>query len=208
MKDFKEMLPEINTIYCVGRNYVEHIEELGNKVESEPVIFLKPNSSLNTTSIITLPKHSNNIHHEVELVLLIGKDVNTLEDEQDCIVAYTVGIDLTARDVQTQLKEKRLPWTLAKGFKGSAIIADFIPAPLPKVSRIELAVNGEVRQSDTTDKLIYDIPYLIHYISDNFGLKKGDLIYTGTPSGVGRLVQGDLVTIRTDDQIDKSFEVE
>ena len=189
---------KINNIYCVARNYSEHAKELGNVIEDEPVIFLKPNSSINSSNEIVLHNFSENIHHEVELVIRIGKNISNKKEklDLDVIDSYCIGIDLTARDIQSILKQKRLPWTLAKGFKGSAILTEFIKAPLPDINLLELSINEVRCQYDTTENLIYDIPYLLNYIDLHFGLAEGDLIYTGTPSGVGELKKGDNLTLK------------
>lgn len=179
----------INTIYCIGRSYVEHIHELGNAVPDEPLVFLKPNSSIVTSDTITLPDYSDNVHHETELVLLIG------EDKQ--IVAATVGLDLTARDVQSICKEKRLPWLKAKGFKNACWLGDFMPFE-DKTYHLSLSVNGEMRQDDSTDKMMYSFDYLVEYLDELYGLQAGDIIMTGTPKGVDKLMSGDKLTIKLD----------
>lgn len=172
----------INNIYCIGRSYVEHIHELGNAMPDEPVVFLKPTSSIVTGNTITLPDFSTNIHHEVELVLLIG------DDKQ--IIGSAVGLDLTARDVQAVCKEKGLPWTKAKGFKNACWLGDFKPF-INKTYHLSLSVNDEIRQDDGTDKMMYSFEYLVDYLDDLYGLTAGDIIMTGTPKGVDKLNKGD-----------------
>ncbi len=179
----------INTIYCIGRSYVEHIHELGNAVPDEPLVFLKPNSSIVTGDTITLPNYSDNVHHETELVLLIG------DDKQ--IVAATVGLDLTARDVQSICKDKGLPWLKAKGFKNACWLGDFMPFE-DKTYHLSLSVNGEMRQDDTTDKMMYSFDYLVNYLDELYGLQEGDIIMTGTPKGVDKLAHEDKLTIKLD----------
>lgn len=188
----------VNNIYCIGRNYAEHIAELNNTPSDNPVVFLKPTTSLTTSDKLTLPKFSNNIHHEVELVLYIGTDIDdnktpTLDD----VAGYAVGLDLTARDIQSELKAKGLPWTLAKGFRDGAWVSPF-RAGIPNTHQLSLEVNGQTRQNDTTDKMLYNYEYLLNFLHTHFGLRAGDLIFTGTPSGVGQLTAGDKLVVGLD----------
>lgn len=172
----------INTIYCIGRSYVEHIAELGNAVPDEPLVFLKPNSSVCTGDTLHLPKFSDNVHYETELVLLIGDDKR--------IAGYAVGLDLTARDIQDTCKAKGLPWTKAKGFKGACWLGAFQPFT-NRSYHLSLTINDEIRQDDSTDKMMYTFDDLVAYLDDLYGLQKGDIIMTGTPKGVGKLNAGD-----------------
>ncbi len=189
LKD-KTTLP-INTIYCVGRSYVEHIHELGNAVPDEPLVFLKPNSSLCTGNILQLPKFSNNVHYETELVLYV----------QDGKITHTaVGLDLTARDVQDICKQKGLPWLKAKGFKNACWVGEFSPFMPDHHYHLSLTINGEMRQNDSTAKLMYRLEDLADYLDDLYGLNTGDLIFTGTPKGVGQLISGDRLTVGIDDE--------
>lgn len=181
----------INTIYCIGRSYAEHIHELGNSVPDEPLVFLKPNSCITMGNTLTLPNFSNNIHYETELVLLIG--------ESRKIIGYTVGLDLTARDVQDVCKAKGLPWLKAKGFKGACWLGEFNDFE-HKTYRLSLAINGKIRQDDSTAKMMYGFDYLINYLDDLYGLQAGDLIMTGTPKGVGKLERGDRLVVGVDEQ--------
>ncbi|WP_323841549.1 MULTISPECIES: fumarylacetoacetate hydrolase family protein [unclassified Moraxella] len=192
---FNNTFHAVNTIYCIGRSYVEHINELGNAMPEEPLVFLKPNSSITTSNTITLPDFSNDVHHETELVLLIG--------ENKTIIGVTVGLDLTARDVQSVCKEKGLPWLKAKGFKGACWLGDFKPF-INKTYHLSLTVNGDIRQDDSTDKMMYSFDYLIDYLDNLYGLTAGDIIMTGTPKGVDKLQKGDKVVIGLDDE---AFEV-
>lgn len=192
---FNKTFHAVNTIYCIGRSYVEHINELGNAMPEEPLVFLKPNSSITTNNTITLPDFSNDVHHETELVLLIG--------ENKTIIGVTVGLDLTARDVQSVCKEKGLPWLKAKGFKGACWLGDFKPF-INKTYHLSLTVNGDIRQDDSTDKMMYSFDYLIDYLDNLYGLTAGDIIMTGTPKGVDKLQKGDKVVIGLDDE---AFEV-
>lgn len=193
------MLP-INTIYCIGRNYVAHIAELNSETPTEPLVFLKPNSSILAGNVITLPAFSQNVHYETELVVQIGQDCEQIapENATSLISAYAVGLDLTARDVQTEVKQKGLPWTKAKAFKGAACLSDWVAADkLPSNSEIEftLTLNGEPKQHGNTSLMIDSLPFLISYLADLYGLKRGDIVFTGTPAGVGQLHSGDVLEL-------------
>jgi 5-carboxymethyl-2-hydroxymuconate isomerase len=196
IKNSKEEFP-IGKIVCVGRNYAEHAKELGNKVTDKPVLFLKPASAIiySGESIIH-PDYGSELHHEVELVLLIGKTVKkaSLEKAEEAIVGYGVGLDMTLRDVQNELKKKGEPWTLAKCFDTSAILSDFILKEnysLTLNEEISLTVNGQVKQKEKLNKMISTPAELVSYISSVMTLEKGDLIFTGTPSGVSKVNRGD-----------------
>lgn len=189
----------VNTVFCLGNNYTEHIREMGNEMPSEPVIFLKPTTALTAgTNPIVLPSFSNNVHHEVELVVMIDavpKNISA-DEAQKYILAYGVGLDLTARDVQARAREKGLPWAVAKGFDGSAPVSHFIKAENAVISpatSLRLRINGEVRQHDSIGKMIMPVPSIIAYLSGIFTLRRGDVIFTGTPQGVGPLKHGDEV---------------
>ncbi len=187
----------VRTVYCIGRNYTAHARELNNPVPGEPVVFIKPNSAVvaNHRSII-IPRQSNDVHYEAELVVAIGqggRDI-PLETAMDHVGGYGVGIDVTARDLQQIAKEKSLPWTVAKGFDTFAPMSDFVDAsalPNPDAIEFTLDINGERRQSGKTSHMLFPIPFLIHYLSGIFSLYPGDVIYTGTPEGVGKLNVGD-----------------
>lgn len=194
------MTPTINTLFCIGRNYALHAHELGNVVESEPVVFLKPNSSVSFGRDIVLPDYSSNVHHEVELVLLVG-DIDGGTDgkiSQQNLAGYGIGIDMTARDVQDKLKARRLPWTLAKGFRGAAVLTEFLPMADLSNLKLQLWVNDELRQDGNTSQMIYNVDYLLDFLHRHFGLQKGDVIFTGTPEGVGQLKAGDSVKLGLD----------
>ena len=181
----------IGKIVCVGRNYAEHARELGNEVPPKPVIFLKPASAvIYSGDKIVHPSFSTDMHHETELVLLIGKTVkNAIEPEaEDAIIAYGVGLDMTLRDVQTELKKKGHPWTIAKGFDTSAVLSEFIYKKDHKLTldeEIILSVNEKL------NKMIFTPVQIVEYISSLMTLEEGDLIFTGTPAGVGKTVKGD-----------------
>jgi acylpyruvate hydrolase len=183
-------------IICVGRNYVEHIEELKNEFPTAPVIFSKPDSAIiRNNEAFYYPEFSNSIHHEVEVVLKISKLGKNIQEKfaHKYYNEIALGIDFTARDLQSELKEKGLPWELAKGFNGSAPISNFVPKNQYKLEDLNfhLDVNGESRQIGNTSKMIYSFDYIISFISQYFTLKIGDLIYTGTPAGVSEIKVGD-----------------
>ena len=187
----------IGKIICVGRNYAEHAKELGNEVPEKPVLFLKPPSALiYSGGEIIHPDFGNELHHEVELVLLIGETVSKANKTQaeKAIIGYGVGLDMTLRDVQDGLKKKGHPWTLAKCFDTSAAISDFIlkkDYQLKSDEKLELKVNGVVKQSDTLKSMIFNPAEIVEYVSSIMTLEKGDLIFTGTPAGVSRVNKGD-----------------
>jgi len=187
----------IGKILCIGRNYSEHIKELGNEHPEAPVIFIKPASSvIGEGEAIVIPPYSHDCHHEAELALLIGrrgKDI-PVNRAMEHIAGYGVGIDLTLRDVQRELKEKGLPWEIAKGFDTACPLSDFVEASDvadPQNLQIRLTVNGGIRQDGNTSAMIHRIPAIISYMSGSFTLDPGDVILTGTPAGVSRIVPGD-----------------
>ncbi len=187
----------IGKIVCVGRNYAEHAKELGNEILDKPVLFLKPASALiYSGGEIIHPDYGNELHHEVELVLLIGETVKNLNKAQSekAIIGYGVGLDMTLRDVQEGLKKKGQPWTLAKCFDTSAAISDFIlkkDYELKSDEKLELKVNGVFKQSDTLKSMLFNPAEIVEYISSVMTLEKGDLIFTGTPAGVSKVNRGD-----------------
>jgi 2-keto-4-pentenoate hydratase/2-oxohepta-3-ene-1,7-dioic acid hydratase in catechol pathway len=189
-------------IFCVGRNYAKHIEELSNERPRNPVVFMKPYSSLVYPGTqIHYPPHGNSLHHEVELVVRIGKNGKARGDAEalEMIDAFSVGIDLTLRDVQKELKEKGLPWEIAKAFDGSSPVGEFYPYPDSDIDftdfELELSVNGEIRQKGNTGMMLFPVAFIIRYLSEIWELRKGDLIYTGTPAGVSELNRGDEISI-------------
>ncbi|MBO8175273.1 MAG: fumarylacetoacetate hydrolase family protein [Thermococcus sp.] len=198
---FRDGFYEVNPskIICLGRNYAEHAKELGHEVPKEPVIFLKPPSALiGPNQTIILPKKSREVHHEVELAVIIGKRGKNIPRERamDYVLGYTILLDITARDLQWEAKRKGLPWTVAKGFDTFAPIGPRIVDKReldPNDLEIGLKVNGEVRQLSRTSKMIFKIPEIIEYISSIMTLEKGDIIATGTPEGVGPLRHDDIV---------------
>lgn len=187
------------TIYCVGRNYSEHAKEMNSPVPTVPLIFLKPGSALCRSGWkIAIPPDIGQVDHEVEVVVALGGGGKNIAEARalDFVSGYAVGIDVTARDLQAEAKKKGQPWTVAKGYDTFAPVSDFISrqdlgeGPWD----FSLAVNGQVRQKGNTGDMVFPIPKLIAYLSTVFTLRPGDLIFTGTPAGVGRLSPGDRVT--------------
>ncbi|KAA0237639.1 MAG: FAA hydrolase family protein, partial [Chlorobiota bacterium] len=189
----------IGKIVCVGRNYAEHAKELGNEIPGKPVLFLKPASALiYSGEEIVHPDYGNELHHEVELVLLMGETIKKANNAQaeKAIIGYGVGLDMTLRDVQNELKKKGNPWTLAKCFDTSAVISDFVlkkDYQLTLEEIIELKVDGVVKQSDILKSMIFNPAEIVEYISSVMILEKGDLIFTGTPAGVSKVNRGDKI---------------
>ncbi len=188
---------DVGTIYCIGRNYIKHIQELENEVNAEPVLFLKPAASLITQHReIELPAFSSDVHHETELVLLVGREGRNVSEDHALhhIAGIAIGLDLTARDTQTALREKGLPWTVSKGFETAACVSDFLPTQhFQDLGALEfsLHVNGELRQQGDTSLMIFSVPRIVAFISSIVTLEPGDLIYTGTPHGVAALAPAD-----------------
>lgn len=184
-------------IICIGRNYAAHIEELKNETPGNPVVFLKPDTALlKNGSPFYYPDFSKNIHHEAELVLKICKEGKYIQKQfaHRYFEEIGLGIDFTARDLQDQCKAKGLPWEISKAFNGSAPIGDFVDATdFNDLKNIDfhLNINGELRQKGNTALMLFDFGTIIEYVSQFFTLKKGDLIYTGTPAGVGPVTVGD-----------------
>jgi acylpyruvate hydrolase len=189
----------IGKMVCVGRNYAEHAKELGNEVPSKPVIFLKPASVvIYSGDKIVHPSFGKDLHHEVELVLLIGKKVKDVneKDAEDAIIGYGLGLDMTMRDVQKELSKKGDPWTISKCFDTSAVLSDFVLKKdynLTLNEEISLSVNRTVRQKELLNKMIFNPAQIVEYISSLMTLEEGDLIFTGTPKGVSKVVPGDKI---------------
>jgi 5-carboxymethyl-2-hydroxymuconate isomerase len=186
-------------IIGLGRNYLDHIRELGNAVPERAVIFSKPQSSLlDDGGIINLPEFSDECHHELELAVLIGKTGKNISTENALahVAGYAVALDLTLRDLQAELKEKGLPWDIAKGFDSSCPLSAFVPSDQvtqPNNLELQLKVNGEVRQQGNTAQMMRSIEAIIAEISLYFTLEPGDIILTGTPAGVAKLHNGDIL---------------
>ncbi len=200
------LLPEgqavpVGTIYCIGRNYIKHIQELENEVNTEPVLFLKPAASLiREGRDIELPSFSADVHHETELVLLLGKGGRHIA-ESDALAHLAgagVGLDLTARDTQQALRDKGLPWTISKGFATAACVSDFHPLhsfPPLDALHFTLEVNGAQRQAGDTALMIFSVPRIVAFISALVELHPGDIIFTGTPHGVAAIHEGDVLDL-------------
>jgi uncharacterized protein (TIGR00369 family) len=191
----------VSKIVCVGRNYAEHAAEMGAATDQPPVLFLKPPSALTHDRTVRIPTTFGQVHHEVELVVLIGKRGTKIarDNALDHVLGYGVGLDLTLRDLQSEAKKKGDPWTLAKGFDGSAPISSFVPRDAVGDGHdlaIELEVNRARRQHSTTSLMMQDVSQLVSYASSWMTLERGDLIFTGTPAGVGALKPGDRVSAK------------
>ena len=191
-------------ILCIGRNYAEHVREMGDVAAPEagapvlePVVFLKPSTALVADgSEIVLPRQSHDVHHELELVAVIGTGGRhiTEADALSHVAAYALGLDLTARDLQAEAKASKGPWSIAKGFDTFAPLGPLLPASAigdPQAVRITLSVNGETRQDGTTADMLTPVARLVAFVSSVFTLEPGDLLYTGTPAGVGPVRAGD-----------------
>lgn len=187
----------IGKIICLGRNYVEHIIELGNTQSENPVIFLRPPSNvIYSGDKIVYPDYSNDMHHETELLLLIGKTIKNAgyEEAQEAIIGYGVGLDMTLRDIQSQVKSKGHPWEISKCFDTSAVISEFIAKEdyaLTLNEKITLKLNGEIRQNDPLNKMILKPVEAVMFISKYMTIEEGDIVFTGTPAGVSKVEKGD-----------------
>lgn len=187
----------VGKIACVGKNYLEHAKELGDQVPEKPVIFIKSSSSIIFSGEkIVYPEFSNSLHYETELVLLIGKTGKKIRRENalSYVAGYAVGLDMTLRDLQSQAKKLGHPWTISKCFDTSTVLGDFISASEvlnPNSLEIKLWVNGELKQNDNTSNMIYSVEEIIEYLSFYFTLEEGDIVFTGTPKGVGEVKVGD-----------------
>lgn len=187
-------------IFCVGRNYADHAKELGNAVPEEPVIFMKPKTALlQPNTPFYYPEFSNELHYEVELILRIAKNGKYIPENQASKYydAISVGIDFTARDVQANLKKKGLPWEKAKAWDNSAVAGNWILLSnemLANPIHFSLNKNGEQVQLGDTRDMIFSFDHIVSHISQYFSLNIGDMIYTGTPAGVGECVSGDVLT--------------
>lgn len=186
-------------IFCVGRNYADHAKELGNAVPEEPVIFMKPKTALlQPGAPFYYPEFSNELHYEAEIVLRICKNGRYIDkaSANKYYDAFTIGIDFTARDIQAELKKKGLPWEKAKAWDHSAIVGkwiNFTPELRTKPIHFSLQKNAEEVQKGTTEDMIFSFDHILSHISQYFSLNIGDLVYTGTPAGVGECVTNDLL---------------
>ncbi|MDB5061459.1 MAG: 2-hydroxyhepta-2,4-diene,7-dioate isomerase [Mucilaginibacter sp.] len=184
-------------IIAIGRNYAEHAKELNNPVPSVPVIFMKPDTALlKDNKPFYHPEFSQDVHHEIEIVLKVSKEGKHISEKfaANYFEEIALGIDFTARDIQTKHKEKGLPWELAKAFDGSAPVSNFVPkSQFANMYNIgfNLDINGETRQQGNTKDLLFSFERIIAFVSQYITLKKGDLIFTGTPQGVAKVNIGD-----------------
>jgi len=185
-------------IICIGRNYAEHAKEMRSEVPTEPVFFMKPETALLKGADFYYPDFTKDLHHEVEIVLRISKNGKHIAEEfaASYYNAIGIGIDFTARDLQMKCKEKGLPWEKAKAFDNSAPVSEFIPKEnFPALNNLsfDLKINGQERQKGNTKDLLFSFEKVIAYVSTFVTLKTGDLIFTGTPEGVGPVQKGDVL---------------
>ncbi len=200
-------------IFCIGKNYAKHAKEMNSAVPTEPVVFMKPQTALvKNNQAVYYPEFTKNLHYECELVLKIGKNGKSIAREYawDYISAVSVGIDFTARDLQKQCKEQGHPWEIAKAFDQSAPVGHFLD--VKEISdwdavEISLDINGERKQTGYSKDLIFDIPTLINYVSKFFTLQTGDLLFTGTPEGVGPVAIGDQLSAKLNGKELLHFEI-
>lgn len=187
----------VGKMLCLGKNYALHAMEMGGEAPEEPVIFMKPRTSFVANGgTVVIPPVSNELHHELELVVVIGERMKNVPEAEamNGVLGYAVGLDMTLRDVQSRAKKRGEPWTVAKGFDTSAPISEVVLKESiadPHDLRVTLAVNGETRQEGYTGDMIFKVPFTISYLSRIFTLEPGDCIFTGTPEGVGRVTSGD-----------------
>ncbi|MED1470663.1 fumarylacetoacetate hydrolase family protein [Bacillus salipaludis] len=199
-------MKEIKNIYCVGRNYAAHAKELNNEVPTSPFLFSKPTHALVEAKgkEIQLPGNRGSIHFETELVVRVGKRYEMGMGVDEAIDSMAIGLDLTLRDVQTELKKKGHPWLLAKGFPDSAVVSEFIDFPgLEKVEGADfiLMKNGEKVQQGNIKNMLFDLQTILDFTAENFGLGEGDIIFTGTPEGVGQVSDGDQLSLIWDNRV-------
>ncbi len=199
----------VRRIYCVGRNFADHAREMGATAPASraergtPVFFMKPGDAVVTGGQVPYPTATSDLHHEVELVVAIGRDapagVLPVEEAAALVYGYTVGLDLTRRDLQAAAKAKGMPWDIAKGFDHSAPVAELVPAAQAgtlAARTLELEVNGQLRQRAALSDLIWDVPEILHELSRLYALRAGDLVFMGTPAGVAALQPGDRFVAR------------
>lgn len=213
IKDSDQLYP-VNRIYCVGQNYGDHVREMGGDPKrNSPVFFSKPaNAIVINNKSVKYPTATDNFHYEVELVVALSSGGVNIPEELalNCVYGYAVGIDFTRRDLQILAKQSGRPWDVAKGFDQSAPISPITENPemsnLSKV-QISLSLNGEVRQNSTLDEMIWSVPEIISELSKFYELQPGDLIFTGTPSGVSAAVAGDRLSAEISGIGDLNFEI-
>ncbi|HWO77849.1 MAG TPA: fumarylacetoacetate hydrolase family protein [Bacillus sp. (in: firmicutes)] len=187
---------DIRNIFCIGRNYAAHAAELGNAVPESPILFSKPTHALVKANgeAVSFPSNQGEIHHELEIVLYIGKQVTDGFKADDVVTKMALGIDFTLRDLQSELKKQGYPWLRAKGFKNSAIITEFWDFPgtdACKETDFSLLKNGQRVQHGNIQLMMFDFQSILEHIHREFGLEEGDIVYTGTPEGVGSIANRD-----------------
>ncbi len=192
-------------LVCVGRNYAAHAAEMKSEVPIQPMLFLKPSTALvGDGGEVIIPRMTKEVHHELELVVVIGKEARAVSEEEALshVEGYALGLDMTARDIQADAKKGGKPWSVAKGFDTFAPLGRFVPSSaLSDIGNLSLKLtrNGSVVQSCTTRDMMFSPAYLVHYASMIFTLEPGDLIFTGTPDGVGPVAEGDRLVATGDD---------
>ncbi len=205
-------LNQIKNIYCVGRNYLEHANELNNAVPTSPLIFIKPTHALAEAAgnEIILPADSGEVHHELEVVIHIARRYEAGIAVNDLVDKVALGIDFTLRDVQAQLKSKGYPWVLAKGFVNSAVLTPWQAlngdGTLLTQDFVLEKNNEEVQRGNIRD-MIFDLPTLVTYFAEHLGLAEGDILFTGTPAGVGPVADGDHLALKWNDRLWGDFKV-
>ncbi|MBE2281744.1 MAG: fumarylacetoacetate hydrolase family protein [Ignavibacteriaceae bacterium] len=188
---------QVAKVICVGRNYAEHAKELGNEIPEFPLVFMKPPSNIGFSgAVVEFPPHSTDLQYETELVLLIGKDIKNVDEAEaeNAITGYAAGFDFTLRDIQMDAKKRGIPWTLAKCFDNAAILSEFKSKEEYKIDLSEeilLHVNGVERQRAELNLMLFKPAQIVSYLSHKMTINEGDLIFTGTPGGVGSLSKGD-----------------
>ncbi|MCK9187712.1 fumarylacetoacetate hydrolase family protein [Acidithiobacillus sp.] len=190
----------VRRIFCVGQNYADHVREMGSAPDTEPVFFMKPASAiLQNNSVLPYPPGTTDLQPEVELVVALhkgGENIPMDKVDYDYVFGYAVGLDMTRRDLQRVAREKGQPWEMAKAFDHSApctaITPEFYSGTIAR-GKIELKVNGQIRQSADVGDMLWKIPQIVHFLSNQVELFPGDLIFTGTPAGVGPVVKGDVI---------------
>ena len=194
----------VGKIVCIGQNYPKHNKEMNSSRPESPILFLKPSTAIiHEGTFIMLPEYSKEVHHEIELALLVGKLTKNIaaRDWKDYIAGAGIALDLTLRDHQRTAKDGGLPWSISKGFDGSCPVSEFVPikdiSDIQNLS-IELEVNGKIRQAGSTSEMIFKVDQLISFISGIFTLEPGDLVLTGTPAGVSKLNPGDRLNAKID----------
>jgi 2-keto-4-pentenoate hydratase/2-oxohepta-3-ene-1,7-dioic acid hydratase in catechol pathway len=210
----------VRRVFCVGRNFADHAKEMGAPVPAskddrgDPVFFTKPADAVVVDGLVPYPTGTRELHHEVELVVALGAEAPAdgvaIADAMGLVFGYAVGLDLTRRDLQAAAKARGLPWDTGKAFDHSAPVGDIVRASevgdLP-LRTLSLTVNGTVRQRSTLDQVVWDVPEILHALSKLFALKAGDLVFMGTPAGVGPLQPGDAFEARLDDVLSLSGHV-